>query len=121
MLHFAWSLSSVAQMVQKLWPILGLWCMFRSINLDLFLAITFEPIELQSSATMQNVAFFILFHFVPKSFSLKLIIFIKNDKMHYLDQFRPIFDRKRRKNPFSVKTVDFRAKRITGTPPKTRF
>ena len=46
----------------------------------LFWAITFEPIELQSSATMQNVAFVMLFKFVLNGFSVKSIFFIKNEK-----------------------------------------
>ena len=46
----------------------------------LFWAIMFE---LQSSATRQNLSFFILFNFVPKSFSLKSIVYPQNDKVDF--------------------------------------
>ena len=72
----------------------------------LFWAITFEPIEIQTSKTHQNLAFFMLFHFVPKSFSVKLILFIKNDKMQYLDPFRPIFEKNVEKSSFLWKLLN---------------
>ena len=74
----------------QFWPKFWL----RGTHPSLFWAITFEPIEIQTSTTHQNLEFFMLFHFAPKSFSVKLIIFMKNDQMRYLDQFCPIFDQK---------------------------
>ena len=92
--HFGGSMSSIAQTVQKLWPKIGLRWGPWSQNWPIAAKIgNFED-------THQNLAFFMLFHFVPKSFSVKLILFIKNDKMQYLDPFRPIFEKTLKKAVF---------------------
>ena len=106
--HFGGSLSSVAPTVQKLWPKIGLGRVPRSQNLGQNWPIAakiliFDKIDILAAKgqfwpkfwlrgtrprlilaitiTHQNLAFFMLFHFVPNSFPIKSILFKINPKM----------------------------------------